>query len=182
MMLSSIGLRIKRPKSYKYNSMIYRNNRYGYRYFYTLFKKDNPDIKLNYTLYLKICSEYNKKIRELLINKGITYTMPYKLGEINIRQYEPKIQYTRERIIRRTYRSINYYLTKKLRQEDKEARDKNLLVFYTNDETDGLKYVIRWYKGKIKNITMFAFRASLRTRSLLGKYLRNGNAINNVLK
>lgn len=53
--------------------------------------QDKSKYKIEYKIYRDICEEFNKELSKLIIDKGFTFDIPYRLGNIRIKKH--KINY-----------------------------------------------------------------------------------------
>jgi len=123
---------------------------------YKLYKKlvENPvDIKD----YLLLSAEYNK----FLVNKvleGKEVTLPSRMGTLSIVGKEQTIKFDDEGKV--TGLAPDWVKTKKLWEENEQARKEKKLVFHTNSHTDNVRYKYLWSKKNVlvENKTLYSLR------------------------
>ena len=142
-----------------------------YRKFYEQKYNNNQSFK-NYN---KIITEYNKALTKLIINDGLSYTIPYLLLEIIIMKDRRKIRLKDGKVYNPN--PIDFKATKELWEKDKEAKDKKLKVRHNNYNTSG--YVFRIYckkfKSKIKGRSYFRFKPNRVFQRNLAKRIKDPN-------
>ena len=135
---------------------------YGLKDSFKEFKKTQcKNIKedINYTLYKKICAEFNKKIiEEILIHSG-TFKIPYKLGELRIQK-----------------RKMSFKDKNKLKIDWKSTNELGYTVYHMNDHSNNYRYKWLWTKryAIVKNKSAYSFTATrTNMRSLANILLTN---------
>src|SRR5699024_929343 len=141
-----------------------------YRNFYKDNYGDIDDLK-----YSKMVRQYFKAVRDLIVEKGYTYTIPHLRFKITIRKIKIKPKIVDGVLINN--KPINWKATKELWEKDEDAKEKKLLVRYNNYETSG--YIIRIYLKKfganVKNQRYYKFRANRVFQRSLAKRNRDPN-------
>lgn len=129
-------------------------------------KRDNPEFRsvTNDTV-AKIVRALNESLSQG-ISKGVCVEFPYNLGSFEIRKGEPKIRKSNGRIHILTNR--DWGTTMNLWMNDKEARDKKLIVGYLN--SDYYKIVFTRGNPKNKNYKYYKFKPC---KSLFQKMVNN---------
>lgn len=133
-----------------------------YREFYK--KKYDSDISARE--YSRILREFNDALTDLIVNESLTYTIPYILFEINIRKIRrrPRI----EDGVLVNPNPVNWKATNELWDRNEEAKEKKLLIRYSNPHTSG--YIFRAYCKKFKsNVRNRSYYKSITNRKFKTK-------------
>lgn len=122
--------------------------------------------------YLDINAAYNK----FLINKvleGEEVTLPSRLGTLSIQGRKPKIRMEDGQI---RGLSPDWVKTKKLWEENEQARLKKQLVYHTNSHTDGYRFKWHWSKLNVlvENKTLYALRVTRANKRAVHKKILEG--------
>jgi hypothetical protein len=112
---------------------------YGIKDYYKHFKQCNPDVKVDYKKYTEIISKFNKKIVELIIEDNLEYQLPHIGSSLSIKKDKRVPRIVDGELYNPT--PVDWQATNKLWDTDEEAKEKKLLVRYTNSHTQ--KYVFR---------------------------------------
>jgi hypothetical protein len=90
--------------------------------------------------YKEICYMFNKLLIEDIVDKGNTYTLPYRLGEICV--YKNKMQY------------------QKLKLDYKVWKETGIVAYHLNEHSDGWYSMLEWRKKGcvLKNRNKFEFK------------------------
>lgn len=122
--------------------------------------------------YIKICNDFMCYLFNELINKG-EIVLPLKLGKISILGKKVNFKLNEGKI---EGLAPDWVSTKKLWEEDKEARDKKQLVYHFNENTNGVRYKFYWNKSKVlvSNKSLFRLKMSRANKRTLSKLVKNG--------
>lgn len=101
-------------------------------------------------LWNAILMDYLNGVAELISQKGMPYTMPSRMGLIEIRKTKKGVSIDKKGRVKNTFK-INWKATKELWKENKRAREKKTLLRYVNKHTDGYSFEIKY----IKNLATF---------------------------
>jgi hypothetical protein len=136
-------------------------------------KYDTPEISRS--LYNKIISDANESIIDRLLNKGMDYTLPHLSSVLTIRKDKRKPKIVDGKVVNNA--PVDWVTTKKLWENDKEAKEKKILVKYLNTHTSG--YVFRIYMKKFgssfKHRTVYKFQPSRKFRRDLSARIKDDN-------
>ena len=149
------------------------NTHYGMRDYYNYFKKNNPTLDINRTLYSNVISDINNEIVDLIIEKNLNYVLPYLGSSLSIKKVKriPKIK--NNKLFNTA--PIDWKTTNELWNSDEEAKEKKLLIRYTNSHT--MKYVFRIYFKKyissFINKQYYSFKPCRTFQRLLGKRIND---------
>lgn len=110
---------------------------------------------------VKFCYAVNNKFMTGLL-KHRSVLLPSNMGELRLFEHKRRIKKFRGKYY--TNQTENFYLTKKLWEENNEAKEQNYKVM-----NDGVWYDIVWDKPKRKNFEYYTFVPNYRIRYALGK-------------
>ena len=148
---------------------------YGMVDYFKFFKSKHPEINIDRVKYSNVISEFNKEVINLIIEETLEYDLPHIGSSLSIKQEKrlPKI------VNGKLYNTVpvDWVATNKLWFEDSEARDKKLLVRYTNSHSS--KYVFRIYFKKYKqaffNKKYYQFKPTRTFQRLLCSRIKDEN-------
>lgn len=87
------------------------------------------DVELNYARYKRIIDEFNKVVKEEILERSQPFKMPYGLGTICIAKYKPKS-----------------YSDQSLSTDYKSTKEVGKRVYHLNEHSNGYKYRLYWSK------------------------------------
>lgn len=127
-------------------------------YFDNLVDGVNSPLYVPYDVYVTICSDYYKAVMDLLLEEGLTYKIPYGLG--NVRVTKRKVKLSKGRRI-----PIDWELTFK----------HNTKMYCLNEHTNGFRYFFFWskpttYRNKYLYRLVFTRSNKRRLAKLIKKY------------
>lgn len=129
---------------------------------------------LNEKTYKKVLKLFNKGISEIIVKESFEFIMPRDIGNIRIRKNKPKLR-LKDGKIDKSGMYPDWNETIKLWEADKEARDTKLIIWHTNEHTEG--YIYRWhyskYRNKLRNKTAYSFIPSRTNKIKLTEVLKN---------
>ena len=123
-------LRIRKNKKSYTIADIYRN-----------YVKKN-DVELNYARYKRIIDEFNKVVKEDILERSQAFKMPYGLGVICIVKYKPK-----------------GYTDKSLSVDYKSSNEEGKRIYHLNEHSNGYKYRLYW--SKVPNVFSARYKYQL---------------------
>ena len=148
---------------------------YGMKDYYNFFKKTYNNLDISRKIYNSIISDFNNKIVELIIEENLTYTLPYIGSSLSIRKEKKTPRIVNGKLYNTT--PVDWVTTNKLWNEDIEAKEKKLLVRYTNSHTS--RYVFRIYMKKynysFKNKKYYSFKPCRTFKRLLSARINDEN-------
>jgi len=89
----------------------------------------NNDVDIQYARYKRILDEFNKVVKDEVLERSQPFKMPYGLGLICIVKYKPK-----------------GYTDKSLSVDYKTSNDENKRIYHLNEHSNGYKYRLYWSK------------------------------------
>lgn len=120
--------------------------------------KETPFAKqsFNRRIYTDVMKDFLAYLGDTLIETG-KVVLPKKMGSIEIEGYHQKISYDEEGHLKGL--AIDWKATKELWNEDEKAKENKQCVYHLNENTNGVKYKIKWFKTKIfaSNKTSYNF-------------------------
>jgi len=117
---------------------------YGINDYYFYFKENNETIKISKSIYNKIISKFNNELVKIIIEDNLEYILPYLGSSLCIKKDKRIPRIVDGKLINTT--PVDWVETNKLWNNDIEAKEKKLLVRYSNSHTS--KYVFRIYFKK----------------------------------
>jgi len=117
---------------------------YGIKDYYKAFKKDNPKLNIPYNQFTKIVNKFNERIVEAIIEDNLHYKLPYLGASLSVKKHKSVPRIVDGKLYNPT--PVDWQATNKLWDEDEEARERKLLVRYSNNHTS--KHVFRIYFKK----------------------------------
>ena len=117
-------------------------------------RNKNSQFPVDYSLYKKICADFNKKIVEHILEDSGTFKLPHRLGEIRIQK-----------------RKMNFNKPNKLMVDWKKTNELGTRIYHLNDHSDNFRYRWYWRKNKaiIKNKSAYSFTATRDNMRALAK-------------
>ena len=100
------------------------------------------DVELNYARYKRIIDEFNKVVKEEILERSQPFKMPYGLGVVCIVKYKPK-----------------NYTDKSLSVDYKSSKEEGKRIYHLNEHSNGYKYRLYW--SKVPNIFSARYKYQL---------------------
>lgn len=127
-----------------------------YRHYKNRFSKDErtSEAFIDYKTFGSIIKDFNKEVSRLIIEEGVEFKMPLRLGSIRIRKYKRKIRFNEDGSVDKSRLAVNWPPTKELwakeypglsKAELKEIKNKPL-VYHLNEHSDGYSFLFYWNK------------------------------------
>jgi hypothetical protein len=146
---------------------------FGMKDYFKYFKKEYPTIDITNKKYYDIIADFNEKICELIINDNVEYNLPNLGSSLCVKKTKKVPKIVDGKLLNTT--PVDWVATNKLWNEDEEAKEKKLLVRYSNYHTS--KYVFRIYFKKyvypFKNKKYFKFKSNRTFARLLAKRIKD---------
>lgn len=142
--------------------------------YYKYYSKNYND-PVSKLIYNKIITDFNKELCNLVIHDQIEYTFPHLGFELMIRKIKKKVRIVDGKLANNL--PIDWQATKKLWEEDEEAKNKKLLIRQNNSHTSGyiFKIYLRKYKAKLKNKSYYQFMPNRIFKRNLAKRIKDKN-------
>lgn len=128
-----------------------------YKYF--LSKHDSPVITRS--VFGQIIKEFNVHVRDRVSTKGAEYTFPYRIGKLELRKLKTEVKIDDQGNIVNNL-PINWRDTRKLWEENAQAREKKTKIRYTNEHTEGYTFRIfyKTSKANFKNKSIYKMKVN----------------------
>lgn len=150
--------------------------------FYEYYKEHTFDGNIESVFYLTP-REYGKFVRmffeelsEAIIQENYEFPVPHRLGQISIRKYKSQIKIEDGKVVNNL--PVDWNATLKLWEQDKEAKEKKILVKHLNKHSDGYIAKWIWLKSKINAKAKYNwwFRPTRTNKVKLASAIRNKKA------
>lgn len=131
----------------------------GLRQAYDSYKKDNKDSKklVNKKIFMSICKDFNKTLRDVILNDSTEVVLPHRLGTLRIRKKKRK----------------DIHVLNKTIIDFKKSKELGYKVYYIDD------YIYRWLWDKrtcvVKWKTIYYFKACRTASREIAKQIKSGN-------
>jgi hypothetical protein len=148
---------------------------FGMKDYYEYYQETYDKPKVNKLTYNKIISDANSAILDLILDEGLDYKIPHLNSELTVRKDKRTPKIVDGKVVNPS--PIDWVTTKKLWENDPDAREKKILVKYLNHHTAG--YVFRIYMKKFgssfKNRSVYKFEASRKFKRALSSRIKDDN-------
>lgn len=136
--------------------------------------KTNSSRPLDKNTYVEICNNFMLFLSNRLIEKG-HIKFPRGLGDLIISGRKIKPTIGEDGKIKGL--SPDWKATKELWEQDAEAKEKKLLVFHTNDNTNNIRYKNTWIRARspVTNKMIYNFILTRANKRALAKKIKEGN-------
>lgn len=139
---------------------------------YSLYKKEFPkgeDIKT----YVNLCNEFNKFLIEKVL-EGEEVTLPHRMGYLYIFGRKQEINFDENGNVKGL--APDWVKTKKLWEDNPEAKQRKQIMYHTNEETGGIRYKFLWAKNGVflLNKALYSLRLSRTNKRAILNRIRNG--------
>lgn len=131
--------------------------------FYMNSVKDLPEIyHIDRKKFGNIIKDIHSEIIKKILYESCYFRMPCGLPSIRVRKYKRKVRFKEDGSIDPKSLAINWLATRKLWEENKEAKEKKKLVYFINDHTDGYSanIIIEKYSANVPNLSVYRFKPS----------------------
>jgi len=131
---------------------------YGINDYYKYFISKYPNSNMDKKEFKKIYSLFNKEMVNEIIEKG-SFKLPKRFGQIEIIKKKREVYINKEGCVINN-KPIDWKATKDLWNNNKEAKEKKVLIRHNNKHTGGFVFRIFYNKnvGKYKNKTVYFFK------------------------
>lgn len=152
---------------------------YGIGDYYKYYKKKyDHDDTISRQTYNKILTDFNAGIIDLVIEQHLIFYIPFLGLEIFIKKDKRKPKIVNGKLVNNV--PINWKATTDLWGRDEEAKEKKVLVRYSNSHTSG--YVFRIYckkfKSRIRQKRLYKFKPSRKFQRALSARILDPNKDN----
>lgn len=145
--------------------------KYNIRTSYKDYKED-IETPVDIKVFVTICNGYMKFLMLKLLDKG-ELMLPLRLGNILIRGFKSHIRVEEGKIVGA---APNWRGTKELWDSDPEAKTNKQLVYFFNEDTNGVRYSYKWSKDRVmvSNKSLYSLRMSRENKRNLSKLIKEG--------
>lgn len=165
--------------------------KYGLREIYKYYKSKFTDKEVNssavvsYKTYSNILKDFNKEMIRLIIEEGVEFKLPARMGYLRIRKYKKKIRINDDGSV--NTRSLKVNWSESIKLWHREYPDKTMqelkqisgkpLVYHLNEHTDGNNYLFYWNKkgSNAKNRGIYSVILTNVNNRYLAKVLKDEN-------
>lgn len=139
---------------------------------YKLYKQENNSV-VDLSTYVKLCNEFNKFIIEKTLD-GEEVTLPCRMGYLHIRGRKQVIKFDRNGNVQGL--APDWVKTKKLWDNNVEAKDRKQIVYHTNEHSNGVRYKFFWSKHNVflLNKALYSLRLSRANKRAIYKKIKDG--------
>jgi len=143
---------------------------FGMKDYYRFYKNKYDDPQSS-TKYSQVISDFNLGLRDLIIKKNVTYTMPGTNFHLVLMKDKRKPKIKDGKLVNNI--PINFKATNALWERDPEAKRKKLLVRYNNSHTNHNVYRIYFKKFgcKLKANSVYKFQTNRDFKRLISEYI-----------
>lgn len=144
---------------------------YNIRDSYKLYREEETN-PIGIKTYVSIINGYMKFLIRRLLDKG-EILIPERLGRLRIVGKKVKIRIEEGEI---KGLAPDWPGTKKLWAENEEAKNNKVLVFYFNEETNGIRYRFFWSKNRVllPNKTIYNLKLTRANKRALSALIKEG--------
>lgn len=140
---------------------MYKTKSYTIQHFYqsySEFTNDNPLYTIDYALYRKIVTDYFKYIYTRVVEEGVEFKLPCRLGTVCIVKHKPK-----------------NWDKASLRIDYAETKKNNKLIYHLNEHSDGYKFRFYWskYSSLLTNKSKYQLVATRHNKRRLCQIIKN---------
>lgn len=122
---------------------------YGDRFF-SIKDAYTKDLGVTKSEFREMCLEFNLAVRQLIVEEGFEFSIPYGIGKLAVYKYKPEIK-PRKNNPKLLTLPINPRATAELWRKSPELKG-NKYVYYLNNNTDG--YICKPFYTKNKDMPM----------------------------
>lgn len=127
------------------------------------------------TIHTNILKEFNMEIMKLIIEKNFEYIIPFKLGNLRIKNRKVKLKLKQDGSVDCSKLPVDWIKTRELWNKDIECYNKRKLVYCTNEHSDEYKAFFYWNKKRcnFKHSYYKSFTASRTNKRWLAATIKN---------
>ena len=143
---------------------------------YYKFYKNKYKNTVDISTFRKVIKDLNTAIRYEIVNNNYDYKLPKRLGIITVRKFKKKIKIESGK--RPGYNlAPDWKATKKLWEEDEEARKNKILIRHENKHSKGYTFHIRYSKriANFKNKSLYRFKPTRTMQRELANNIKENN-------
>ena len=146
-------------------------NYYNLRDSYKLYKEEEES-PIDIKVYIKIVNGYMKFLMKKLFSRG-EVMIPSRLGNLTITGKKVKVHIEDGQI---KGLAPDWAETKRLWENDLEAKERKQLAYHFNEETNGIRYRFNWSKQRVlmTNKTLYSLKFTRANKRELSGLIRQG--------
>lgn len=125
--------------------------------------------------YSNILKDINLAIVQMVILENFEFKLPYNLGRFSMVQRKITYELDANGDLKTKRLSVDYKSTKDLWEKDEDARLKKILIFHTNEHTNGNRMSYRWSKKgcAVTGLKVYFFLPCRQVKRAPAEYLKN---------
>ena len=146
-----------------------------YKYFLANYRKLSSGKLVSRATFGQIVKEFNGHVRDRISTKGAEYAFPFRIGKLELRKLKTEVKIDDNGDIVNNL-PINWRETRKLWEENKQAKEKKTKIRYTNEHTEGYTFRIfyRTSKANFKNKSIYKMKLNRTLKRQLSKSIFAG--------
>jgi hypothetical protein len=148
---------------------------FGRLHMHTAYKKTVEDA-VDYSTYADILNKFNKAVVEEILHNAFEFIMPCRLGTLRIKKYKPSVRVLEDGTLKGKL-NPNWKATRKLWAKNEDAKKNKILVYHTNDHSDGYEY--KWhfsnYRSTCENKSAYCFIPSRTNKRAIAALVKDEN-------
>jgi hypothetical protein len=143
---------------------------------YYKFYKNNYKNTVDISTFRKVIKDLNTAIRHEIVDNNYDYKLPKRLGIITVRKFKKKIKTAPNKRVGYNL-APDWKATKKLWEEDEEARKNKILIRHENRHSNGFTFHIRYTKSiaNFKNKSIYRFKPTRTMQRELANNIKENN-------
>lgn len=153
----------------------------GIKEYYKFYLKNyvpNKESKyyLKQTKFKKILQDFNNMMLEEIVLNNYEFKLPFRMGKLCLRKLKPKKEIDKNnKLINKN--PVDVKSTMELWNKDKEAKDKKVLIRFTNKHSNGFIFFIRYDKStaNYKNKTVYHMKFHRKVKLFINKASKEYN-------
>tara|TARA_R110002051_G_scaffold301262_2_gene369010 strand:+ start:408 stop:914 length:507 start_codon:yes stop_codon:yes gene_type:complete len=132
---------------------------YGNYDYYKHFIANTSGNSVTRATFGQIVKDFNGHVRDRISTKGAEYTLPCKIGKIELRKLKTEVKIAEDGSIINNL-PVNWKATRELWAESESAKEKKTKIRYTNEHTEGYTFRIfyRTSKANFKNKSIYKMK------------------------
>lgn len=125
--------------------------------------------------YSEILKDINKNITDIIVTENFEFKIPCGLGLLSMKQKKVEYKLDEEGNLRTKLLSVDFKALKELWTNSEESRINKVLVFHTNEHTDGNRMKFEWSKfhARCFGIETYYFLPCRRMKRSPAQFLKN---------
>tara|TARA_R110000822_G_scaffold191566_4_gene330296 strand:- start:5208 stop:5714 length:507 start_codon:yes stop_codon:yes gene_type:complete len=148
---------------------------YGNYDYYKHFISNTPGSTITRSVFGQVLKEFNGHVRDRISTKGAEYTLPCRVGKVELRKLKTEVKIADDGSIINNL-PVNWKATRELWAENEIAKEKKTKIRYTNEHTEGYTFRIfyRTSKANFKNKSIYKMKLNRTLKRQLSKSIFAG--------